>query len=113
MSSAPAPNPDLVNLVSLLGRDNARRLVDTFLTECPGLMRQLANGDRRTRHRIAHSLKSSTRIVGARSLSAQMAAIEQRLTSPAGADLDAAELAEIAAQFDVLSGELRAFAAGP
>lgn len=110
MSSVPLNN-DLKELVALLGESNVRALIRTFLREYPQLLQQLANGDRKTRHRIAHSLKSNARVIGERTLSARMATIEDRLSTDTGADLTTAEIAEIEAAFDTAAASLRIFAA--
>jgi HPt (histidine-containing phosphotransfer) domain-containing protein len=106
-------NDDLNELVTLLGENNVRALVRTFLREYPLLLQQLADGDRKTRHRIAHSLKSNARVIGARILSARMAEIEERLNSAAGSDLAPADIASIRAEFDAAALPLRPFAADP
>ena len=111
MSGAPL-NEDLAQLLALLGEDNVRALIRTFLREYPLLLQQLANGDRKTRHRIAHSLKSNARIIGARALSARMATIEERLNTATEPDLTPADIATISAEFDVAAEPLRSFAAG-
>ena len=110
MPGEPMPNPDLADLAAVLGADNVRLLVRTFLTEYPALLRQLADGDRKTRQRIAHSLKSNARVIGARSLSARMAEFERRLGQTNEPDLNARELADIGAEFDAFAVALRAFA---
>jgi HPt (histidine-containing phosphotransfer) domain-containing protein len=106
-------NDDLNELVALLGEDNVRQLVRTFLREYPLLLQQLASGDRKTRHRISHSLKSNARVIGARALSARMAEIEERLSTESGSDLAPADIASITAEFDAAALPLRIFAAGP
>lgn len=108
MSGSP-PNADLAELLSLLGPDNVRLLIQTFLREYPNLIGQLRTGDRKTQHRVAHSLKSNARVVGARTLSAHMAAIEARLSSETGPGLSPEDIAEIAAKFEVIAAELRPF----
>lgn len=114
MSSGPAiPNQDLAELVALLGEDNVRLLVRTFLREYPSLLANLAAGDRKTRHRLVHSLKSNARIVGAREVSEYMAAIEDRLSQDAQPDLSAAEVADISARFQRIAESLRVFAGVP
>lgn len=110
MPGVPPPNPDIADLAALLGEDNARVLVRTFLNEYPALLRQLAAGDRRTRHRIAHSLKSNTRVIGARELSARMAATEARLNGTSAPDLSSEEIAAITGEFEAVAAGLRAFA---
>jgi HPt (histidine-containing phosphotransfer) domain-containing protein len=105
-------NDDLNDLVTLLGEDNVRQLVRTFLREYPLLLQQLAAGDRKTQHRIAHNLKSNARVIGARALSARMAAIEDRLNTAGGSDLTPSDIASIQAEFDAAALPLRTFAAG-
>lgn len=111
MSRVPPPNEDLAELAGVLGDDNVRTLIGTFLREYPLLLQQLAEGDRRTRHRLAHSLKSNARVVGARPLSARMAELESRLSTPTGADVQPSELAEITRDFDRVAQQLRTWAA--
>jgi HPt (histidine-containing phosphotransfer) domain-containing protein len=111
MPGLPPPNADLAELVALLGVDNVRLLIRTFLREYPVLLRDLAAGDRKTRHRIAHSLKSNARVIGARALSEHMAGIEERLSDPGEPDLDGGEVAAIARQFEQAAEGLRRFAA--
>lgn len=110
MSGVPLPNDDLRELAGLLGVDNVRLLIRTFLREYPLLLQQLTDGDRKTRHRIAHSLKSNARVIGARALSARMAAVEQRLSDGTQPDLTADDVAQIRAEFDTLAQPLREFA---
>jgi HPt (histidine-containing phosphotransfer) domain-containing protein len=108
MSEIP-PNEDLAELVALLGMDNVRLLLRTFLREYPLLIEQLESGDRKTRHRIAHSLKSNARVIGARTLSSYMAAIEERLSHETGSDLSTSDIASIRSQFDSAGREIRVF----
>lgn len=109
MSSAPPPNEELADLAAILGEDNVRTLVRTFLQEFPVLLHELSGGDRKNRHRLAHSLKSNSRLVGAIQLSRQMAAIEERLASPTGADIDAEDLSVVAREFEAIVLPLRTF----
>jgi HPt (histidine-containing phosphotransfer) domain-containing protein len=109
MSSAPPPNSSLQELASVLGDDNVRTLVRTFLREFPVALQNLTKGARRDRHRVAHSMKSNSRLVGALALSDRMAAIELRLEEENGADVDAREAAAIAAEFESIAGPLRKF----
>ena len=104
------PNPDLASLAAVLGEENVRILIRTFLAECPGLLGSLETGDRRTRQRIAHSLKSNTRVLGARAFSDRMAELERRLSNPEEPDLTPAEFADIAAELQRFSEPLRAYA---
>lgn len=113
MPAVPPPNQAVADLVSLLGEANVRVLIRTFLRECPRLIEQMAQGDRRTQERVAHNLKSNARIVGAVDLSAQMNELELRLHSPEGADLTPAEIAAIGARFAAVAAPLRDFATEP
>lgn len=110
MSGQPPPNADLAELVALLGTDNVRQLLRTFLREYPVLLHQLSVGDRKTRHRIAHSLKSNARVIGARTLSGRMAEIEDRLANEKERDLDEREITQIADDFERAAATLRTFA---
>ena len=69
---------------------------------------ELKGGDRKNRHRIAHSLKSNSRLMGAMALSRRMAALEARLDAD-GADVTPQDLAEISADFEAIAGPLREF----
>jgi HPt (histidine-containing phosphotransfer) domain-containing protein len=110
MSSVPPPNPALAELADLLGEDNVRTLVKTFLRDFPVSIKELAGGDRKNRHRIAHSMKSNSRLVGATDLSQRMAALEARLEQPEGPDVTPDDLAAIAREYDRIVGPLRKFA---
>jgi HPt (histidine-containing phosphotransfer) domain-containing protein len=110
MSAVPPPTPELAELVGLLGLDNVRILVRTFLREYPVLLEQLRNGDRKTRHRVAHSLKSNLRVIGAKELSSQMATFEARLAKPTEPDLTPAEIGEVADALERVATTMRAFA---
>lgn len=107
MAGARLPNPDLADLANLLGEENVRTLLGTFLSEYPTLLAQLSQGDRKLRHRIVHSLKSNTRIIGARELSVQMAELEARLGSPTGADIETSEIEALTTRFAAVAQELR------
>lgn len=111
MSATPPPNQALADLSALLGAENVRSLLRTFLIECPRLVGEMPGADRRTRERIVHNLKSNARIVGAIELSQRLAGLELRLREPAEPDLSAAEIAAVAADFEQLSASLRPFAA--
>ena len=105
----PPPNEALAELAAVLGDDNVRTLVRTFLRDFPLSCQELKGGDRKNRHRIAHSLKSNSRLMGAYQLSDRMAALEQRLAENEGADVTPEDLAAITAQFTEISGPLRQF----
>lgn len=110
MSSVPPPNEELADLAAVLGEDNVRTLVRTFLQDFPVSLHQLSGGDRKNRHRLAHSLKSNSRLMGAMRLSQQMAALEERLADPAGADVNAEDLSAAAREFEAIVSPLRTFA---
>lgn len=109
MSSVPPPNESLAELAAVLGDDNVRTLVATFLRDFPGSFQELHGGERKNRHRVAHSMKSNSRLMGAFDLSARMAALEARLDHEGGQDVTPEDLAGIAADFDAIAGPLRAF----
>jgi HPt (histidine-containing phosphotransfer) domain-containing protein len=110
MSSVPPPTNELAELASVLGEDNVRTLVRTFLRDFPVSLAELSGpGDRKNRHRVAHSMKSNTRLMGAHDLSNRMAALEARLETPAGQDFNADDLTLISRDFDAIAGPLRAF----
>lgn len=111
MSSVPPPTDELAELAAVLGEDNVRTLVRTFLRDFPVSLAELSGpGDRKNRHRVAHSMKSNTRLMGAHDLSHRMAALEARLDQPAGDDVTADDLTLIARDFELIAGPLRQFA---
>jgi HPt (histidine-containing phosphotransfer) domain-containing protein len=110
MSSVPPPTNELAELASVLGEDNVRTLVRTFLRDFPVSLAELSGpGDRKNRHRIAHSMKSNTRLMGAHHLSDRMAALETRLEQPTGPDFTADDLTLISRDYEAIAGPLRAF----
>lgn len=109
MSNVPPPTNALVELADVLGEDNVRNLVRTFLRDFPVSLRDLNSGDRKQRHRIAHSMKSNSHLMGAIPLSQRMAALEMRLADENAADVTAEDLAAITAEYDTIAGPLRAF----
>jgi HPt (histidine-containing phosphotransfer) domain-containing protein len=109
MARTPPPNPAIAELITVLGEDQAREVIRTFLLSFPSLMQELIRGDRESGRRAAHSLKSSARQMGAMALSQRMAELEERLGQPNGA-VAAADLAGIARDFGAASGPLRMFA---
>lgn len=106
----PPPNQALAELAAVLGADNVRMLVRTFLRDFPVSFAQLSTGERKDRHRIAHSMKSNSRLVGALELSQRMAALEKRLADADNGDVNAEDLAAITADFEAIAGPLRRFA---
>ena len=109
MSNSPPPNEALAELAAVLGDDNVRTLVRTFLRDFPLSLQELGGGDRKNRHRIAHSMKSNSRLMGAYRLSDRMAALEEMLAEEGGDDLRATDLTGISADFDAIAGPLRTF----
>jgi HPt (histidine-containing phosphotransfer) domain-containing protein len=111
MSSVPPPNSTLVELSTALGDDSARELVDMYLSNFANVLGDLKSKDREQRRRAAHSLKSSSTIVGADALSARMAELEMRLTETT-ADVTPADLDGTVADFEKIAVSLRAYAKG-
>ncbi len=110
MSSVPPPTDELAELAAVLGEDNVRTLVRTFLRDFPVSLAELAGpGERKNRHRIAHSMKSNSRLMGAHDLSHRMAGLETRLESADGADVNPDDLTLIARDYELIAGPLRAF----
>lgn len=110
MSSAPPPNEELAELAAVLGEDNVRTLVRTFLRDFPVSFAELSGpGDRKNRHRIAHSMKSNSRLMGAHALSQRMAALETRLEQPGGTDVTDDDLALIDRDYQIIAAPLRHF----
>ncbi|MBM3852997.1 MAG: Hpt domain-containing protein [Verrucomicrobia bacterium] len=107
--SKPPPNEALAELSEVLGADNVKTLVHTFLRDFPVSIRELTSGDRQSRHRCAHSMKSNARLMGAHELSTRMAQLEERFGSPTGADLSPEEVAAVKAQFEAVAQPLREF----
>jgi HPt (histidine-containing phosphotransfer) domain-containing protein len=109
MPGTPPPNKALADLAAVLGDDNVRTLVRTYLREFPLSIQNLGGGERRDRHRMAHSMKSNSRLVGAIELSQRMAELELRLADANGRDVSAEEITSIKAQFETVAAPLRAF----
>jgi len=109
MSAVPPPNAALAELAAVLGEDNVRTLVGTFLREFPGSLAQLSGGDRAHRHRIAHSMKSNSRLMGAMALSQRAAELEKRLDPAGTGDIAPEDLAALGREFETVAAPLRAF----
>ena len=109
----PPPTGALVDLAAVIGEDNVRTLVRTFLREFPVAMKNLERGERKDRHRAAHGMKSNSRLMGALDLSQRMAAIEARLSTPDGDDVKPSDLAAIATEYEAIATRLRAFVGDP
>lgn len=105
----PPPNPALADLAAVLGDDNVRTLVRTYLRDFPVSFKELHGGDRQNRHRIAHSMKSNSRLMGALALSQRMAEIETRLSEDNGRDVTPQDLTKISAEFEAIAVSLRKF----
>lgn len=109
MSSSPPPNAALADLAAVLGEDNVRTLVRTFLRDFPLSFQGLTDGDRPTRHRLAHSMKSNSRLMGALGLSQRMAELEARLSEDNGRDVTPDDLKKISTEFEAIAIPLRTF----
>jgi HPt (histidine-containing phosphotransfer) domain-containing protein len=112
MPTLPPPNPALAELAAALGADNVRTLVRTFLREFPVSFGQLSGGERQNRHRVAHSMKSNSRLMGAVALSKRMAELEARLSDPGEGDVTPDDLKAISAEYEAIVGPLQEFANG-
>jgi HPt (histidine-containing phosphotransfer) domain-containing protein len=106
------PNDALADLAAVLGSENVQTLVRTFLRDFPVSFDQLTGGERRNRHRVAHSMKSNSRLMGAYALSQRMAEIEARLSEDNGEDVTPDDLAMISAEFETIAAPLRKFVNG-
>lgn len=109
MPNVPPPTPALAELAAVLGVENVRTLVRTFLRDFPVSFRALATGDRKQRHRLAHSMKSNSRLMGAQPLAQRMAALEARFGEDGSGELTPADLIGITAEFEAIAGPLREF----
>jgi HPt (histidine-containing phosphotransfer) domain-containing protein len=105
----PAPNPALQELVDVLGEDDVRELVRTFLQGLPASLRQLAAAPPDEQARLAHALKSSARHMGADVLARSLTALEARLARK-GATVAPETIGELAREFDRVAAALRPFA---
>ncbi|MBI5769829.1 MAG: Hpt domain-containing protein [Verrucomicrobia bacterium] len=109
MSAVPPPTEALAELAEVLGDDNVKTLVRTFLRDFPASLRELQSGDRKNRHRVAHSMKSNSRLMGAQALSQRMAGLEARLEGAVGDDVTPQDIAAITLEFEDIARPLRAF----
>ena len=99
----------MAELASALGDESARELAEMFLTSFEAVLRDLNAGDREQRRRAAHSLKSSSRIVGASALSSRMSDLEARLTNTTD-DVTPEDIVATMADFELIAVLLRAYA---
>jgi HPt (histidine-containing phosphotransfer) domain-containing protein len=109
MTLVPPPNSAMAELASALGDESARELAEMFLTSFEAVLRDLNAGDREQRRRAAHSLKSSSRIVGASALSSRMSDLEARLTNTTD-DITPEDIVATLADFERIAVLLRAYA---
>ena len=109
MPRPPAPNNAIAELASGLGEEDARELVSMFLKSFDSTLAALASSDHEEQRRAAHSLKSSSRIVGLIGLSRQMAELEERLFRNGGA-VTPADLAAARNKFAEDAPALNAYA---
>ena len=109
--SHPPPNESLAELSDVLGVENVRTLVRTFLRDFPVSIDDLSKGDRKNCHRFAHSMKSNARLMGAFELSRHMAELEERLSNDSGGLVTPEDIAAIRAEFTIVSAPLRVFVA--
>ncbi len=110
MSTLP-PNAALAELSEVLGTENVKTLVRTFLRDFPVSIRDLAKGERKDQHRYAHSMKSNARLMGAEELSRQMAELEERLAQDSGGEVTPHDIAVASAEFETVAEPLRLFVA--
>lgn len=102
------PNLALTQLMDVVGPEDTRELVTTYLKEFDGLIRTMAGGEREAQHRAAHALKSSSRHMGLLTLSGRLQALEAKLSQPGG-QITAQDLAAVMEEFHRASKPLRAF----
>ncbi|MCC6416535.1 MAG: Hpt domain-containing protein [Opitutaceae bacterium] len=105
------PNTALVELAEILGVDDTRDLVRSFLKEYDGLIRAMTVPDREQQHRAVHSLKSSCRHMGLATLVRKLEALEARVMLPNG-KVALEDIAAIHSEFERGVPPLRRFAAG-
>lgn len=108
MSPQP-PTEELADLAEALGMDNVRTLVRTFLNDFPNSLLGLSGGDRTSRYRHAHSMKSNARLMGMHALARRMEELEHRLTGSVGEEVTPRDLQAIQEEFATAVAQLRAF----
>jgi hypothetical protein len=112
-SNVPPPTPALAELAAVLGEDNVRTLVRTYLRDFPNSFREFSKGVHNDRHRLAHSMKSNSRLMGALQLSQRMAGWEARLSTNPSEVISSDEIAAIAGEYEEIARQLRAFVGDP
>ena len=105
----PPPNSSLAELAAVVGEDNVRSLVRTFLRDFPASLGELTGGERTDRHRVVHNMKGSSRVVGAHDLSQRLGEIEERLADATAADLAPEEIGQLTTAFETIAHTLKAF----
>ena len=106
--STPPPTEALAELISVIGEDDTKDLIRTFLSDFPPMIRTLSAGEIETKRRTVHSLKSTARHMGALALSRRMALFETKL-SQIDADLSSADITLIVEEFEKAAVPLRAY----
>ncbi|MFZ9682564.1 MAG: Hpt domain-containing protein [Cephaloticoccus sp.] len=111
MPPSPPPNTAIGELADVVGLEDARDLVRTFLKEYSGLIRGMTAEDPKLQHRAVHSLKSSCRHMGLDSMVRRLQALEARMLLPEGkVTLD--DIAVLNSEYERVVAPLRQFAAG-
>ena len=103
------PNEAVAELINAMGDDDVRTIVRTFLRDFPTSLRELATADRKNGRRIAHRMKSESRMMGATNLSRRMLEIQERLTPETGAELTPSDLSAIALEYAEIAAALRKY----
>ncbi len=106
----PPPNSSLRELAAVIGEENTRNLVRTFLREVPASLKELLLVERKHQHRLIHNMKSSTRVVGAHAFSERLAQLEAKLAKPAQTELTPVEIQQLTGEFETIAGPLLDFA---
>ena len=105
----PPPNEALVELVEILGEDDTKDLVRSFLQDFSPSIRRITMGDRENQKRTVHSLKSTARHMGCLALSRKMAMYETRLIDST-AEITTEDIIAIVEEFEKAAPPLRAYA---
>ena len=114
MAALPPPTPELAELAELLGPADARELTRAFLRDTPKLIADLADATATpsgpsVRQLAAHSLKSTSRLVGATALSILADQLEARLVK-GGLPPTVTEILAINDEFERIGAILGRFA---
>ncbi len=106
-----APNDSIAELIGILGVEETRGLVHTYLKEYDSLIRIMVAGSREEQHRATHSLKSSSHCIGLFSLSSYLKALEAKLSQPLGT-VTKDDITGVIAEFQRTIKPLKDFAEG-